>query len=281
MKGGSGERTSMGRLRALIDRIYAAISRTSPLVYLVLYLLLIPAFAVFYTYAPAQTFYAPYAKFESHAGEDVYAFERRLSTSFNRAIQAAPRQNGHWIIKRDNLNVLLKAGPNPDQLSISVTLDLTRDGPQGREDYSNVAFDTVVSYHPVLATAEPRQICREVTMSRRDHLLGDDASAIFHTLFHGEGPCAAGDFLVLDPEGDRQLSWLLQGWVGDPSKFSGQFGRLLYFSAITVTTVGIRRHCANLRCVAAARDTQGNPRDGAFRSLSKRCWLAHCPFRQG
>lgn len=37
---------------------------------------------------------------------------------------------------------------------------------------------------------------------------------------------------------ENQFERLLAGWVGDPCALSGFFGRMVYFSATTITTVG-------------------------------------------
>ena len=220
------------------DWTYAAISKVSPLLYLLIYLALIPAFAGIYAYGAGQAFYAPYAKFEPAATADVYAFEQRLLARFDRAAQTAPRSTHGWQIKPDPFNVLIKPGPGTDQFSVSVILGLTRTDRRGREDQDNVPFQTIVSMQPVIITAEPYQVCHPVVPVRNEAMLDPDGPEIFHALFHGAGPCEAGDYLVLDADGERRFTALLAGIFGDSSKFSGQYGRMLYFSAITVTTVG-------------------------------------------
>lgn len=221
----------------MLDRTYRAISRVSPPIYLLCFLLLIPAFAAIYTYAPGQAFYAPYAKFEPQAAEDAFAFQQHLIASFARRVHEAPGGGGHWIILPE-FDVIVKPGPSPDELTVTPIVNLTRKSDRGREDYRQVPLPVTVAFREALVTGDPPQVCRPVEPPKPDALLGSDEAVIFHTLFHGDGACSEGDFLVFDREAERHFNDLLLGWMGDASRFSGQFGRSLYLSAITITTVG-------------------------------------------
>ena len=60
----------------------------------------------------------------------------------------------------------------------------------------------------------------------------------FGILFNIRQPLSLLSSVCWSAEDDAKLGRLLIGWKGNPSALTGFFGRMLYFSATTITTVG-------------------------------------------
>lgn len=220
------------------ERAYRRIARINPLVYLSIYLALIPIFGALYRYGPDQVFYAPYAKFERGATGDVYRFEGEILDGINRTIARTPKRPGEWNVEEGSVRVGLRPESEPEKLRIAIIANLSKIGPKGRMQIGNWRYETVIALEPVLITAEPYQVCRELAAPPPNQLLEGEEQRILETLFHGSPPCDRGLFLVFDRDQEERLFALLAGFMGDAHRFSGSYSRMLYFSAITITTVG-------------------------------------------
>jgi hypothetical protein len=222
--------------------IAAALSRIHPLVFLVGYLLSIPTFAAIYYNLP-QAFYAPYASLEYTGKNDIYdtgvllqdiirknivllnqddpvAAHKIIVSETHIYVQRASAKDD--AIRFDLLVMVLK--PTPMQLSIPVVI---RRG-------STVVMPTKENEYRIFRFCELGSESIRFDDSLGQGTIGEVFSAIFHVPDNVFG----GTFLELSISAQKRLETLFDGMAGDPTAISGAYLRMLYFSAIVITTVG-------------------------------------------
>jgi hypothetical protein len=229
--------------RRPINALYAGISNVSPLLVLLIYVLMIPAFGGGYwalSQQRSQQFYAPYAKLEPDALADTRAVEENLRQTMIRSFRSHLNPADPWKLTAEDVHASQLAAPSDERTTFIVSLIATR--------YENGEIKQQVGDPQATVTIDTERVIE-----------GDGANRIICHLVSWPPPTAAIANLGIDltvlfrppPETavqanavcwgvaqENQFERLLAGWTGDPRALSGFFGRMVYFSATTITTVG-------------------------------------------
>jgi hypothetical protein len=224
-------------MRRVFARLARAILDRPPLVYLGLYLLLIPLFALLYCGLAAGSFHAPYAARETSAIGDMANVSENIRQSLLRSMRDNELLSLGWVVSPDNLRIDDLAVESPNLVTFEVSFF-------GMRYLDNRLVATVAGPQFVVRMdrrriwiADQALVCHPVTlppMIGAEGLTGPSRRLFFRPprgLFQLDVVC----WRWLEEERLRQL---LLGWSGDPRALSGYPGRMLYFSAVTITTVG-------------------------------------------
>lgn len=226
-----------------INALYAQISTISPLLVLLVYVIMIPAFGAGYwalAQQRSQQFYAPYAKLEPDALADARTVEENLRQTMVRSFQSHQQSAGGWELSSEHLHASRLAAPQEEQATFTVSLIATR--------YENGQIKEMVGGPQATVTVDTKRMIEGVGARRIVcHLvnwpmpspavakLGFDLTVLFRP--PSETAIQASSVCWGVPQ-ENQFERLLAGWMGDPRALSGFFGRMVYFSATTITTVG-------------------------------------------
>ena len=227
---------SMDRITRLLDEVNSALTELRPLAYLLVYLCLVPIFAFAYWLLPGA-FYAPYARLEQSGINDQYTIGETLELAFRRAAKSRPQKPDEaWEIDADNTFVQRLKGTSEGTLTFDLTVLMRRRlGGQGM-----IQFPTKFSLHfggSLLIHSGPgepkfyRVFDIEDSPWMKDYLPKDDLtpSSIVHEAFN---------MLELTRDEEKAVARFFAGSMGDALAVSDSYRRMLYFSAIVITTVG-------------------------------------------
>ncbi|MEA3063985.1 MAG: hypothetical protein QOJ27_420 [Sphingomonadales bacterium] len=223
-----------GRLRNAFNVARAGVRAAllSPPTYLALYLATIAGFASLYDLRSDAIFYAPYAKLEPISHKDYSDVEMNI---FKAIYTADPNvrvdERSGWIVDRDNLDV--------SELSIEDTGDFSFTISVFARHVTNQAVDLSIG-GPVEGIRVSRRLiyiptdqpfCRLVTLPA-----DWNRKAVLEALF--KHPAIMSPALCWDAAAETRFRQMGSGWSGNPKAFSGSYWRMLYLSAITITSVG-------------------------------------------
>jgi Ion channel len=241
------EQPSRGSSKYRLRDVAARVSSVHPLFYIVVYFAMIPAFAAGYYIMPAGSFYAPYVRLEPTAAADLtrigsmieVALHRSLESreivvqgcKLNRLVLMNTQSRDGLILNFDIMGVFDKPGSNaqkpdgqheqpfaivlPAALPTSVGMLI---GPRPDET-ANIMRPVIVD----VSTHPPS--FQSIEMEFYDQLF----TIPFFPLGRG---------LVLTRHEDQEVTKFFNGLQGNPIAVSKAFPRMLYFSAIVITTVG-------------------------------------------
>jgi len=217
---------------------YHFLSRISPGTYLGIYVLLIPLFAAIYWLAPGQNFYAPYAKLEPSALSDAAKVAINIQRSLERSYRSQVQPNEGWHVAGSDIGIDRVDADDTGALTFTVSFFATKlvagkivqsvGGPQLR---------VRISEQRIVTRLEQPEICHLVS-----ELSGDREASVFafdsRMLFQATEPAIQAKVICWGGAEELAFQHLLSGWSGNPSELAGSGWRMLYFSAITITTVG-------------------------------------------
>ncbi len=235
----------MGR-KQLFLHLTRALARVPSLFWAFSFLLVIPLFATVYWLLPYQ-FYHPTAKFEQIVNRKeqdlLFMLHGVIGDSFREAHGADTITDGHWTFGPDTLS-LRSIRADEDSIIIEASAGFRESG-GGDGVELTVPFSFSFGTDIRVSILRPGASVRSVIMRIRVDDPGDLPIPV-RTLFPFE----------LDPS-LQPASWsaeepklpirqpLLDDLVefsnavrGFPSKIAGSYARMLYFSAITITTLG-------------------------------------------
>ena len=225
------------------------LSKIHPLVYLAIYIILIPIYAALYLFITPHGFYAPYAKYESDARMDAAYLASNIKSSIQRTLVRQSRQDfviGKWKLIPNWLDVDEIESIDGSQITFRIRL-----GAHGIEGDTR----TIRLAWTIIVTVSEREY--ETVIKGKDDLvtyrlpvlnLDKDASGrkqeneeLLRVIFDQSDIASEirGPRLALNLAEELQFQRYLAGIKGDPESVSGEFARMAYFSAIVITTLGL------------------------------------------
>jgi hypothetical protein len=257
----------------LLRAVEAGLSYQPPLLFLLLYLLTGFGFGWWYYAQPAGQFYAPYARFEPAARADAATIIRSLGALIQADVKDEPAS--YWqlreltepgsparvidpaLVHTANFEMLDDGTVRFDVLVPTYLTDATG-RPEHSEPYQiwmNVSFpalggpiasDTAHgSFYPLTlhtekytVPAQAQETAFKLVFNRLIEITIGDDGAMTLTQHHGTVSGGA-PLLRVDADTGYRLFDYYFGVHGQPERFSGNFGRMLYFSAVVITTLGL------------------------------------------
>ena len=232
----------------LFSNLNKLLSKVSPLLFIFLYLMAVPTFGILYTFATPNGFYAPYAHFEPDAFED----RTKLASMIKRSIQRSlnERKDKDLIIKDwklDQKSLYVDNIKVTNEEAFSVRIGVAANGVNELRGARQLGWSIVVTIpeHPVsiisLDDAVKVYHYPEADFSKYVSPFKEYDENLFNLLFGQDNSSSrkSAPALVLNYEEEIQLKRYLRGVNGDPSAVSGHFGRMLYLSAVIITTLGL------------------------------------------
>lgn len=222
-------------------------SRIHPLVFLAIYLLAVPVFGAIYHAQPPASFYAPNLKYEKPARADANRVAADLYTAIEGGLALppkAPPTPDSWRVDPRSVGVRDVTVGEDHILHFTVLFKATRETPGHAEIRWSMHAQTPVQERvtsfpdggPIIShliSPQPETIAKEVTGG-----LGISNSSFAEMVFRSRDPIVQTTALSWSPAEDARLQTFDRGRQGDPSAVSGDFWRMVYFSATTITTTG-------------------------------------------
>ncbi|ASL43710.1 pH-gated potassium channel KcsA [Burkholderia sp. AD24] len=223
----------------------------APLTYLAGYFAAMLFFAILYMVAVPHQLYAPYARFEPDARQDLVAVQVHIANSIRRMLRPNATysfENGDWVIYPPSIRATNLASDDGETVFFSVRFEGRG---EGRFDKGRMYWTIPVLIHAQAEIsaqgANGDWDTYRIPELNRSKLDGDVSSreSMFRAMFSADSTASSGDFLPVTPrllfnrEDESMFDRFLAGLRGDPSAISGQFSRMLYFSAVVITTLGL------------------------------------------
>jgi hypothetical protein len=206
---------------------------------LLVYLALIPLFALLFFTLPDRSFYAPYARMEPPAIADAATVKRNITAAMVRSYVGHESSADGWQIDRSDIETD-DLEPNPaKELTFAVYFSATKHE-MGRitSSVGGPQFTARLDLRKIVKENPPGWIvCHLVSLPPEAGTVG---LVTFNNrlLFRPPDLAMQADSLCWGGDEERALQNLLAGWSGDPKALSGFGWRMGYFSATTITTVG-------------------------------------------
>ena len=213
----------------------------SPLCHLaLLYFLCIPGFGFIYWYFFAGSFYAPYAKYEPAAQEDLKQTVLILDTALHRTMQQSNRTI--VIPDWDFAGFMVSSAVIRDSGGIRVRIVFRFDQLQ---PHNSTRQTTVNASIPGNGQLRVDSSPGAFVVFRSMYIEPDEELALRDEFYKGAYsyltlPTSVdkGRTFSLPSEENDQLNAVFAGIAGDPVTISKSFWRMTYFSATTITTTG-------------------------------------------
>jgi hypothetical protein len=228
-----------------LTRLPGVIAAVHPLVYILIYLLLIPVFACLYYLMPAGSFYAPYAHLEPTTTSDLSRIGNIISGALHRSVGTKDIEVEGWKLIRFGIFGSRSADGSLVTFNILGTFekpDATVGGGGKTQPMGILLPCQLPAIGSILIGPRPdntadimRPILLDVSTYPPD--FQKVQTEFFNKIFEMPYPPTGGG-LILTREEDSELAQLLNGLQGDPIALSNALPRMLYFSAIVTTTVG-------------------------------------------
>lgn len=218
-----------------------------PLAFLATYLLAVPVFGALYHAQPPGSFYAPNLKYEAPARADANHVAADLYASIEGGLALpvkTPPTVDDWRIDPQSIGVRDVTVGEDHVLNFTVLFKATRETSGHAELRWSLHAQTPVQERlttfaqsgPTISRSinpQPETVAKSVTGG-----LGISDSGFAEKLFRSRDPIVQGMALSWSRDQDARLQTFDRGRQGDPSAVSGDFWRMVYFSATTITTVG-------------------------------------------
>ena len=235
------------RLRAMAETA----GRIHPFIYGLIYLSAIPLFAGIYDVMPGD-FYAPYVRFEHRARSDAYdvgiMIQRVLRTATLKRSQQGPVAVDRYEIRQpDLLYVQRLTSIDGSRISFDVYVMVWDSVRQGN---IQIPISVTIDHASKLIVGQrpgsndvPYRYFRFVELdnaARAPLEIQDIVNAGFKAVFRPADPVLSPEapLIELSDEQERQISRFFDGLSGNATSISGSYGRMFYFSAMAITTVG-------------------------------------------
>jgi hypothetical protein len=235
---------------ALFSNQMAAISRIHPLVYLTAYLAAIPLFGIGYAEVTPNGFFAPYTRYDPGSVSDRQALAVGIESALRRSFderKVDSFQAGNWSIEPASVSV--SNVESTDGSRVSLTISVSGAGVGDFSGARTTRWSVVVSVpeHPLSFSASSGPGHRptyyhvpEVDLSRYAPPYKEETEQLFRILFNpGEHHLVRSESLALNDVEESGFRRYLLGVKGDVSSIGGNRWRMVYFSAIVITTLGL------------------------------------------
>lgn len=205
----------------------------NPVLYLAVYLISILLFAFMYNSMDGQ-FYAPYARFEAPGMDDGYRVGRIFQQSIYAAMSKSNEElvtSGKFSFEKSISFISLFSDNGAGQFTFNLTIGLK--APKGLFQFSAkgiVDHEKIVMGETGKSPLISRFMSLDVTGPIEKYL---NEATVDKTEI--ESRLGKLDFSEDDED---EIERYLAGLSGDPTSLSGSFYRMLYFSAVVITTVG-------------------------------------------
>ena len=230
--------------RAIFSTAASAVRRVTrhPLTYLLAYISVIPLFAIIYCHLPWKSFYAPYAKYEPSAYSDSDALRIAISTAVRRQL-GKPKTHLdrlYWSIDPSNLRVGAIEPTDLVTLRTKVTVLVEIFGAKGEclmTQQVTIPFEIGLDQfsEPSLSADA---VDREPKILAQPNVEYVDNDQIVADLFPPREQSGHRlDLEFTNAENKRFRNFMI-AMSGEPFALSDSWLRMLYFSAVTITTTG-------------------------------------------
>ncbi len=201
--------------------------------YLITYILIILTYAMAYENLPGKQFYAPYAKIEHPALLDIDQVSKNISEAFNESHKRNSNIPGGLRISDGNTFVHNIHTDDNDVLYFDIVIYIMKYDKNGRE--SGGGQNEYRGYFDSLTYERGSTICHDVTLKLNYAQFNIDDPVI---LFSRNDPNDVSPNICWTKDREDQLASLTSGLAGNPVELRDSFARMIYFSAITITTTG-------------------------------------------
>jgi len=208
---------------------------------------MLPSFASLYYLMPSGSFYAPYAHLESSAAIDLTKIESVIEGALRRSLESRAIVINEWKLARIVvLNPRSKDG-TALELNIMGTFEHANSGnkqPARSETQPAgvilpllmpAGVGMLVGPHPDNTANISRPLFLDVSThpTSFQNIETEFYNQLLETPFF-----PAGRAVVLTRQEDAEITRFFDGWQGNPIAVSKAFPRMMYFSAMVLTTVG-------------------------------------------
>jgi len=213
----------------------------APWVYLVVYVALVPVYAVVYCLF-SDHFYHPYAKHEPQVREEWFILRERLTTCLRESVRSNPFTLKGASIALQDLTIA-HIEPAPHSTTVHLSCNIVREEMRGKGE-PPFRFRLALEFAPdgayPIGAKEGRaryrllpRLVKDVSFGVPDdvlaQLLGREAKAKTRMAFA---------LIFVDEDTLQRMRSLQAAFRGLPHAVPGGLSRMLYFSAVTITTVG-------------------------------------------
>lgn len=249
----------------------AWVSYQPPVLYGILYLLTGFGFGWLYSALPPGQFYAPYARYEPAAQEDAATIVRSLGALIKADIKDEPA--GYWqlrgqteagspvwtidpaavhtanfemqedgTVRFDVLAPIYLTDPaghhlESDQIWMNVSF-LSLGGPIAGDTLHGSFYPLTLHTEKYIVPTQAQETAFKLIFNRLLEITIGDHGAMTLTQHHGT--VSSGEPLLrVDADTGQRLFQYYFGVRGQPERFSRNFPRMLYFSAVIITTLGL------------------------------------------
>ena len=216
-----------------------AIGRVPSLLWLVLYVFLVFAFAAIYCLALPRAFRFRNIEDDALHVAEMDALTRELQYSLRWEISEAdfwvPKELGNKTVYCQHAAIdLTTARLVGDQLCFVATVPVSHGDQSDSRNWMTYSYRLKVAVQPEVEEGE--RLYHRVSVAERD------SSDIPYTiLFHGHptGYPNYTSWLILDPWTSKRLKWFADSTTGRVASSAPEdWPRMVYFSAVTITTLG-------------------------------------------
>lgn len=226
----------------ILARLDLTVSQVRPLFYIGAYVCAIPFFGAFYTWWTPHGFYAPYAQFEPSADSDTWIIKGILNTAFSREIEAHPAADS--VIGETTFSSVvdvreLKVSPEKD-----VSFYLFIGGRGKKDEYwrwtKGSVCHLVVEGSPKVSDEESEYFLIRSPISCSGTLTEYQIRSVCKLLAWPTSPDVTNFYALrlLSNESD-EFQRYVSGISGDPTRLSSSYPRMIYLSAVIITTLGL------------------------------------------
>lgn len=194
--------------------------------YLAWYALSILVFALIYCALPGGSFYAPYAAREPRTGTPMHLLRFLLAEKMRDGVQAWSDDNFVDFNMSDISIQTLDVGQDRDAVRISISAQ--GNAREGRPQ-QDLTLDIAKWGNPV-----QQGFCHEVRLAPDRPPPADPY--LLDVLFHEKPACGFQHYMLLDPDEQQSFRRHVLGASGQPKLLDRYGGRMISFSAQTITT---------------------------------------------
>ncbi len=231
------------------SQLVNTISRVHPLWYMLIYIAAIPAFGLLYAFGAPHGFYAPYARYEPGGVSDAVQLASSLEGALQRSLGAnADREFliGNW--KLDLRSLRVDEVKSNDGSEVSFRIRFSANGVGMLSGASQVGWSAVITVperptSAVLLGQNKLLTYRfpDVDFSGYASPFRESNAELFKLVFAEQEYAheRSAPALALISQEEMQFNRYLQGIKGDSSAVSGHTWRMIYVSAVVITTLGL------------------------------------------
>lgn len=219
------------------------ISSVTPLAFMLLYFAMIPLFASLYYLMPPGSFYAPYIRLEPTGQSDLSHMATTIEVALHRSIALREIVVAEW--KLEGLHVFNPKSKDGSTLEFQImgTFKKTQSSPgEKTEPQAFVLPSMLVAGVGALIGPRPDEtanIMRPLLLDISGYPQSFQSGQLeFYNQLLPMPAFPSGRAIIFTRQEDGELTRLFEGLQGNPIAASWAFSRMLYFSAVVITTVG-------------------------------------------